>query len=401
MMEQTPPSQAVLSSFAADATVAHEIAMRDGGQRVDEDKEPSKAAISVDHVADSSRRYPGEQIAFYTRVTVRAAVAGFTVRVQVPAGLEIDSYRSSAEGAMPVFFTTMESGARELVMLPGPDGDPFPVRVPGQPTRAIEPVRPAQDMVWRVLEPQEAGTSHEFVVSAVVLPIHQDAMYHSTAILAVVEGDDALEISTATASLAVYRGGRYLEFLPSLYEQDNFMGRFLMLFESFWAPIDQQISNIHNYFDPDLTPARFLPWLASWFDLTLDEFWNEAQQRELLNSVIWLYRRRGTRVALQRYLEIFTQEPVEILEKRAKNMALGNKARLGVGVALGTGNMPHTFTVKLRLRPISPPTDLDEESTAREVERLQKQRLSLINRMIMSEKPAHTSYRLEIAELPD
>jgi phage tail-like protein len=401
MMEQTPPSQAALSSFAADATVAHEIAMRDGGERVDQDKEPSKAAISVDHVSDFSRRYPGEQITFFTRVTVRSAVPGFTVRVQVPAGLEIDSYQSSTEGAMPVFFTVMEPGARELVMLPGPDGDPFPVRVPGQPTRAIEPVRPAQDMVWRVLEPQEAGTSHEFSVSAVVLPIHQDAMYHSTATLAVVEGDDALEISTATASLAVYRGGRYLEYLPSLYEQDSFMGRFLMLFESFWAPIDQQISSIHNYFDPDLTPARFLPWLASWFDLTLDEFWNEDQQRELLNSVMWLYRRRGTRVALQRYLEIFTQEPVEILEKRAKNMTLGNKARLGVGVALGTGNMPHTFTVKLKLRPIPPPADLDAEGAAREVERLEKQRLSLINRMIVAEKPAHTSYRLEITEIPD
>ena len=52
---------------------------------------------------------------------------------------------------------------------------------------------------------------------------------------------------------------------------------------------------------------------------------------------IGAYRRRGTRVALQCYLEIFTEQPVEILEKRAKNMALGSKARLGVGVALGVG----------------------------------------------------------------
>jgi phage tail-like protein len=169
-----------------------------------------------------------------------------------------------------------------------------------------------------------------------------------------------------------------------------------MLFERYWRAIDQHLNGMHNYFDPDLTPARFLPWLASWFDLVLDHFWNEAQQRELLNNVMWLYRRRGTRVAMQRYLEIFTRHPVEISEKRARNMTLGKQGRLGVGVALGTGNMPHTFTVKLQLDPIEPPTDLDEEAAAKEVARLEKQRLALVHRMIMGEKPAHTSYRLEI-----
>jgi phage tail-like protein len=233
------------------------------------------------------------------------------------------------------------------------------------------------------------------------LAVHKDAMLHSTATLAVVDGEMTNTVSSSTATVAIYRGGRYLEYLPSVYESDTFMGRFLMLFESFWGPIEQQISSIDNYFDPDLTPARFLPWLASWFDLVLDEHWSESQQRELLNTVMWLYRRRGTRVSLQRYLEIFTQHPVEILEKRAKNMALGPRARLGVGVALGTGNMPHTFTVRLQLPAIQPPADLEEEAATREVARLEKQRRSLIERLIVAEKPAHTSYRLEITIVPD
>jgi phage tail-like protein len=254
-------------------------------------------------------------------------------------------------------------------------------------------------MVWQVLEPQETGASFEFVVNTLVLPVHKDAMLHSTATLSIVAGEDLEKVesmTSATAAVAVYSAGRYLEYLPSIYEQDSFMGRFLMLFESFWGPVDQQISSVHHYFDPDLTPARFLPWLASWFDLVLDENWSEAQQRELLNSVIWLYRRRGTRVALQRYLEIFTQRPVEILEKRAKNLTLGSKARLGVGVALGTGNVPHTFTVKVQLLKPEPPDGLDEEAALREVERLEKQKLALIERMIAADKPAHTSYRLEV-----
>lgn len=395
-MEQTPPSRATLASYATDAAVAREIAVRDDGADSEEAPDSAKAALTVEHIAENNLRYPGENITFFTRVTVKSAVAGFTLRVQVPAGLEISDYRSNTEGALPVFLTITEASVREIEMLPGPDGNPFPVAIPNQPTRTIEPARLAQDMVWRVLEPQEAGAIHDFSVTALVLPIHKDLMLHSTATLSVVEGDKGREISSATASVALYTGSRLLEYLPSIYEQDGFMGRFLMLFESYWRPIDQQINGIHNYFDPDLTPARFLPWLASWFDLVLDRFWDEAQQRELLNNVMWLYRRRGTRVALQRYLEIFTRHPVEISEKRARNMILGKQGRLGVGVALGTGNVPHTFTIKMQLDPIELPTDLDEDAAVKEAARIEKQRLALVHRMIMGEKPAHTSYRLEI-----
>lgn len=395
MIEQTPPSNAALAAFTTDAMVGHEIARRDAGQQVDGGRDPSRAAISVDHVSDQKRCYPGERISFYTRVRVQAAVPGFQVRVQVPAGLEIETYRGVTDEQMPIFYSMMEAAPREMVMLPGPDGEPFPIAVPHQPTRALEPSRMAQEMLWRVMEPQEAGATHDFMVTSVILPIHHDITLFSTAKLEILGDEAGQVVSQETIAVAVYHSGRYLEYLPSLYEQDDFMGRFLMLFESFWRPIEQQIGEIHNYFDPELTPARFLPWLASWFDLMLDDNWSESQQRELLNIVMWLYRRRGTRVALQRYLEIFTQEPVEILEKRAKNMSLGPASRLGVGVALGTSNQPHTFTVKLRLRPIFPPADLDEVAAAREVARLEKQRLALIHRMIMGEKPAHTSYRLE------
>ncbi len=411
MIEQPPPTQAALTSFAEDATVARDLALRDGGRRADDAGRAGKAPVSVEHVANFARRYPGENVTLHTRVNINQAIPGFSLRVQVPAGLEIEGFESSQAGLMPLFLTRMEEGARELVMLPGPDGDPFPVRVPNQPTRAIEPARPAQDMIWQVAEAQEAGTHFEFAVTALILPIHRDTTLQSTATLSLTalmpaasaaEGteEDVSTTTSATATVALYRSGRYLEYLPSLFEQDDFMGRFLMLFESFWGPIDQQISSIHNYFDPDLTPARFLPWLASWFDLVLDDNWSEAQQRELLNTVMWLYRRRGTRVALQRYLEIFTRHPVEILEKRAKNMTLGPRARLGVGVALGTGNMPHTFTVKVQLDEILPPPELDADAGAREVARQEKQRLALINRIIVAEKPAHTSYRLEVTTVP-
>jgi hypothetical protein len=111
---------------------------------------------------------------------------------------------------------------------------------------------------------------------------------------------------------------------------------------------------------------------------------------------MWLYRRRGTRVALQRYLEILTQHPVEISERRAKNFTLGLQGRLGVGVALGKGNVPHTFTVRVRMPRVVPPPGLSEEAAQDEVKRLEAERRGLLMRLIDAEKPAHTSYQLEI-----
>ena len=258
------------------------------------------------------------------------------------------------------------------------------------------PPRPARDMLWRVQEPVAAGSVFEFTVQALVLPTTVDLTLFSTASLSVGSNGDSRLVASSTATLAVYCRGRYLNHLPALYEQDEFMGRFLMLFESFWRPISQQIAAVHNYLDPGLTPPNFLPWLAGWFDMSLDDQWDEDQQRELIKSLIWLFRRRGTRAALQRTLEILTREPVEIVERRAKNLTLGKSARLGIGVALGTANQPHMFTVRLRLRPLPAPAGLEGDAAASALVRQEKKRRDLIEQIIEAGKPAHTRYKLEI-----
>ena len=117
MMEQTPPTQSALSSFATDAAVAREVTVRDGGQSVEEGQDPSKTAVTVEHVADHNRRYPGETLTFFTRVNIKAAIPGFSLRVQVPAGLEITDYSSDSEGLMPIFVSLMQ--AEELYFLLG------------------------------------------------------------------------------------------------------------------------------------------------------------------------------------------------------------------------------------------------------------------------------------------
>ena len=159
----------------------------------------------------------------------------------------------------------------------------------------------------------------------------------SQAFARAVDADDDDPPAAESVEILVVGKGRYMRYLPRIYqEQDELMGRFVMLFESFWAPIESQIDVMPLYFDPALTPLKLLPWLATWVDLALDDHWPEAKRRQLLKAAVGLYRKRGTRRGLQEYLEIYTGAQVQISEHGAHNFLLGPEARLGPGVALGT-----------------------------------------------------------------
>ncbi len=304
---------------------------------------PRTRGLVVSHVADFGRRYPGERVTLYTRVQVQEPAPGFALRVTVPNGLT-------------------PGVARSL-------GDVLPQVVQGAD---------ANHLLWNVTESLNAGDCYEYQIEAQVAPTQRDVVLESQAV--VTPEDAALSVSE-TASIAVSAQGRYLKHLPALYQKDELMGRFLMLFESFWAPIEGQIDQLALYFDPRMTPPDLLPWLASWLDLALDERWPEDKRRLLLRSAAALYRKRGTKQGLQHYLEIYTGEKPTIIEQRANNFRLGPQARLGPGVALGTDNVPHTFTVVLRL----------PNGGAQEAERLR-----MIEAIIEAEKPAHTSYTVRV-----
>ena len=194
-----------------------------------------------------------------------------------------------------------------------------------------------------------------------------------------------------TVTVAVYAKGRYLRHLPALYDYDEFMGRFIMLFESFWGPINHQIDSIWHYFDPLLTPAELLPWLAAWFDLALDERWPEDAQRKLIKSAIQIYRQRG-RKGMAMYLEAITGVPPKITEHFARNFAWGANCRLGHNFALGNDNAPHTMTIEMELAPLKSTGDPQQDA------RRAQERRQMIEDIIKAEKPAHVAYKLHIIE---
>lgn len=313
-------------------------------------------SLTITHAADFYRRYPGETVTFFTRVTPLEAIPGFTLRISLPPELSLDGYHLPAhvEPTLPQF---------EI-------GGPVPY------------------LLWRVEESIPAGTVYEYRLEARVAPVNCDTFLESHAIVTAGTGR-GLAIAEETVTVAVNSKGRYLHHLPALYDDDGLMGRFLMLFESFWKPIEGQIEQMSLYFDPKMTPPDFLPWLASWIGLVLDEHWPEERQRRLLCAAASLYRRRGTKSGLQEFLEIYTDRPAQITENRAENFGLGPGTKLGPAIALGRENQPHTFSVLLRLPPLQADTQAE-----RARQELVRQRT--IEAIIEAEKPAQTSYTLHI-----
>ncbi len=168
----------------------------------------------------------------------------------------------------------------------------------------------------------------------------------------------------------------YLKYLPALYSESDFMGRFLMIFESVLGPIEGMIDNLAYYFDPYTTPEELLPWLASWMKLGLDERMPVPLRRELVKSAAQLFQWRGTRRGLREYLRLATGVEPEITEDFG-GIVLGEQSMLGRTTVLGDGN-PHTFTVTFA---VEDPDSLD---------------LDRVRAIIDMEKPAHTGYSLKV-----
>jgi phage tail-like protein len=152
---------------------------------------------------------------------------------------------------------------------------------------------------------------------------------------------------------------QYLSNLPVVYHDNDFLGRFLQIFESIWEPAEQREDHIAMYFDPSTCPAPMLPWLARWLNLELNPHWPEARQRTLLSEAVDLYRWRGTRYGLTRMLELCTGMTPEIVE---------------------TPERPFEMQVRINV-----PADHAVDQ-------------ALLEHLIVTHKPAHIGYTLEIGQ---
>lgn len=130
----------------------------------------------------------------------------------------------------------------------------------------------------------------------------------------------------------------YMNHLPGIYHGNDFLGRFLMIFESIMGPLDRTAGNIHHYLDPDLAPPETLHWLASWLGLVLDDRWPEDRKRDLVRGATGLYEWRGTKRGLSTILRLATGSTPEIIEPSLNDVA-------------SDPSRAYRFTVRLRAIP--------------------------------------------------
>lgn len=189
-----------------------------------------------------------------------------------------------------------------------------------------------------------------------------------------------------------------LEYLPSIYHEDEFVGQFLSAFEKILlgrddgidigSPgLEETIDNIHALFTPraqppdlpDETPADFLTWLSGWVALTLRADLDELRQRDFIARAVSLYRLRGTKRGLEELISIYTRLGVTIWEP-SDALQVGAHSTVGVDTVLG-GGTPHFFRILIRLATTEPETI--------------KNQVQVVTDIVNMEKPAHTHFILD------
>lgn len=94
--------------------------------------------------------------------------------------------------------------------------------------------------------------------------------------------------------------------LPAVLQDDEFAQRLVAGLDGVVAPVFSTLDNIDTYFDPQLTPADFLPWLAGWLGAEIDPAWPEQRTRDLLSRIADLHSKRGTVAGLREAIALQT-----------------------------------------------------------------------------------------------
>jgi phage tail-like protein len=304
---------------------------------------------SLSLAADRYNCYAGELVTLFLRFAV-PQVPGTVLQLSMPRVMEVESYQLP-EGISSSALSLTEVNRDYILIIP-------------------------------LKGPFKIGETYEIQVCVRVKTFQLDQYLLNEAAL---YDSGTTQLAYEAVQTAVINRGRYLQNLPEIYDGDNFINRFLMLIESFWKPVSQQIDQGYCYYDPLLTSMPFLPWLASWMGLPIEMALPQDRMRSLIRSAMMFYQRRGTFQALKTYLETYTGGEVTVIERRARDLVLGEGGRLGVEVALGKGNQSNSLEIDIRV----PVGELEQVHFSEEMYRRK------VNEIVRSLVPAHTVYHVQ------
>src|SRR5437660_12595271 len=183
----------------------------------------------------------------------------------------------------------------------------------------------------------------------------------------------------------------WINCLPAIYQDADeqnadFLQRLLLISAHLTSSIEESLEFVHELFDPRITNAKWLPWLASWLAMPLLEGWDEEKRREIILRVPELYRKRGTAEGLKLALRLFADVKAEIHEGEwpYPGMVIGRSSTIGKDTTLSPPVfISQCFTVELP----------DKKS---EIER---EKLRTVQALVETEKPAHAHYALVFEEM--
>ncbi len=96
--------------------------------------------------------------------------------------------------------------------------------------------------------------------------------------------------------------------LPKLYSRDaraaDFLRRYLAPLEGTLGELEARAGERRSLLDPHSVPEEMIAWLADFVGLTVDERVPVARRRRLVAEAVELFRLRGTRHGIERFLEI-------------------------------------------------------------------------------------------------
>lgn len=127
--------------------------------------------------------------------------------------------------------------------------------------------------------------------------------------------EEITEINKLKLELA---GTSLIDYLPQIYKMNDkslFLSRFLFIFQSLYADLNNDIDNLPRLFAPDRVDEEFLNWLVQWFSIKDTYIWGEEKLRILLKNIIELYKIKGTKQSIKKIVELYLGVTPLVIER--------------------------------------------------------------------------------------
>ncbi|MCR5251307.1 MAG: phage tail protein I [Lachnospiraceae bacterium] len=126
-------------------------------------------------------------------------------------------------------------------------------------------------------------------------------------------GDGVATLSDLTVFM---QGDNFMQTFPEVYrERNSFFHRWMSVYSTIYNDLQDRIDDLPKLLDVDTCPAELLPIYASWLGIDISGgFLPEEVCRDLVRDGYQLSRRKGTRWALSRIIEIVLGCEADILE---------------------------------------------------------------------------------------